>query len=337
MTAGAAEPLPRRVLLRLLGKLGAEVGPLLAFFLAFARWGIFVAAGVYATATALALALTWRTQRRLPILPLLSSALVALFAALTVALDNAVFIQIKPTVVNGFYALALGGGWLLGFRLLRPVLAPAVVLDESGERGLTWRVAAYLACLAIANEIVWRALPLHLWVIFKVFVLVGLNLLFLLLHIPYVRRHRVASAGNDADAPAVLRANHSEDPVMSKNAALIAALCTAIAAAAAPQQAGAAEYLQVLDGDRVVPTWQVTVGELESADVYAADGEEIGDVEDVLMTANGEIVGLTAEVGGFLGLGEREIAFELDSLAWDGERVIVRMTNEQIGSLPSWE
>lgn len=124
---------------------------------------------------------------------------------------------------------------------------------------------------------------------------------------------------------------------MSKNAALLAALCTAIAAAAAPQPAVAADYLQVLDGDRVVTPWQVTVDELESADVYTADGVEIGDVEDVLMTANGEIVGLTAEVGGFLGLGEKEVAFELDSLVWDGERVIVRMTNEQIGSLPAWD
>lgn len=124
---------------------------------------------------------------------------------------------------------------------------------------------------------------------------------------------------------------------MLKRAALLAAVCAALGTATAIEPASAADYIKVLDGDRVVQAWNVTVGEVESADIYAADGEEIGDIEDVLMTPDGEIVGVSAEVGGFIGVGEKEVAFSLQSLVWDGERVIVRMTPEQIGALPSWD
>jgi intracellular septation protein len=184
--------LPSRFVVKLLGKLAGEVGPLLIFFLAYGWWGVFVATAAYAVATAFSLVLTWLTLRRLPILPLVSTALVAMFAGLTIALDNELFIKLKPTVVNGFYAVLIGGGWCLGYSLVRRVLAPAIQLDRAGERALTWRVTAYLAALAIANEIVWRSFSLDVWVFFKVFVSIALNLLFLIIHFPFVRRHRVA-------------------------------------------------------------------------------------------------------------------------------------------------
>jgi intracellular septation protein len=184
--------LPSGFTLRLVAKLAGEVGPLLIFFLAYDWWDVFVATGAYAVATLLSLLLVWVTLRRVPVLPLVSTALVAVFAGLTIALDNELFIKLKPTVVNGFYALLIGGGWCLGFSLVRRVLAPAVVLDRAGERALTWRVTAYLAALAVANEIVWRSFPLDVWVLFKVFLSLALNLLFALIHCPFIRRHRVA-------------------------------------------------------------------------------------------------------------------------------------------------
>ena len=123
---------------------------------------------------------------------------------------------------------------------------------------------------------------------------------------------------------------------MLKNAVLAAALAGGFTLAATAG-ASAGDLIKVLDGDRVVQSWNVTVGELESADVYSSDGEDIGDVEDVLMTTEGEIVGVTLEMGGFVGLGEKEMAFKLASLSWDGEHVIVNYTQEQIGSLPDWD
>jgi intracellular septation protein len=85
----------------------------------------------------------------------------------------------------------IGGGWCLGLRIVRRVLAPAVTLDDAGERALTWRITGYLAALAVANEVVWRSFPLDTWVFFKVFVSIALNLLFVLINIPLIKGHRV--------------------------------------------------------------------------------------------------------------------------------------------------
>ena len=178
----------RRLFWQLLG----EVGPLLTFFLAFGIWGIVPAAGVYAVATVASLGWSWYRHRHLPILPLVSTGLVMLFAGLTIALDDALFIKIKPTVTNGFFALVLAGGWLVGFRLIRRVLGQSVRLDEPGERLLTWRVAGYLGFLALANELVWRSVPTDVWVLFKVFIMVALNLAFGWSQLALIRRHRVA-------------------------------------------------------------------------------------------------------------------------------------------------
>jgi sporulation protein YlmC with PRC-barrel domain len=124
---------------------------------------------------------------------------------------------------------------------------------------------------------------------------------------------------------------------MLKQAGLAAALCVAVGAGWALADDAPPQFMKVLDQDQIVTPFNVTVGELESADIYSAGGEEIGDVEDVLMNANGEIVALSAEIGGFAGIGEREVLIGLDALVWDGDRVIARLTEDQFGSLPTWD
>ncbi|WBU64073.1 PRC-barrel domain-containing protein [Paracoccus aerodenitrificans] len=47
-----------------------------------------------------------------------------------------------------------------------------------------------------------------------------------------------------------------------------------------------------------------------------ADWDKIGEVEDLILNANGEIVGAIAEVGGFLGLGEKEVVLEPAEVAY---------------------
>jgi intracellular septation protein len=162
---------------------------LLVFFLVFVWQGILWATALYAVATGIAFALSWASHRRLPVLPSVTFLLVAIFAGLTLALDDAVFIKIKPTVVNGFYGLVLLVGWQFGFRLVERVLAHQARLDEEGLRLLTLRAGFYLLGLALLNEIVWRSVPTEEWVVFKVFVIVGCNLLFGASQLPLIRRH----------------------------------------------------------------------------------------------------------------------------------------------------
>lgn len=50
---------------------------------------------------------------------------------------------------------------------------------------------------------------------------------------------------------------------------------------------------------------------LIGADVYSAGGEKIGDVNDLILDPTGKVSGVVVGVGGFLGVGEKDVA-----LAW---------------------
>ncbi|WP_448191724.1 PRC-barrel domain-containing protein [Azospirillum sp. sgz301742] len=84
----------------------------------------------------------------------------------------------------------------------------------------------------------------------------------------------------------------------------------------------------------------LTPQEMMGKSVITADGSKVGSVEDVLMRnrsnrASHVVVG----AGGFLGLGERNVALDVDRLRWSGERnalVAMNMTRDQIAALPEY-
>ena len=53
---------------------------------------------------------------------------------------------------------------------------------------------------------------------------------------------------------------------------------------------------------------------LLDATVYNAADEEVGDVNDMIITSDGKIEGVVIGVGGFLGVGEKNVAIELSRL-----------------------
>lgn len=57
-----------------------------------------------------------------------------------------------------------------------------------------------------------------------------------------------------------------------------------------------------------------SLSELIEADVVGEDGEEIGDVENVLLDENGQILSVVAEVGGFLDIGDTHVAVPWDQV-----------------------
>jgi len=193
--------LPEGFAFRLMRQFLTELGPLLIFFGVFMWRGLIWGTAAYAAATAMACLVSWHAHRRMPILPMISGLLVLVFAGLTLALEDGLYIKIKPTVVNGFYGIVLGVGWLLGLPLVDRILGSELRLDEVGLRMVTIATSGYLIGLAILNEIVWRSLPTDQWVTFKVFVIVGANLAFVLLMLPFVRRH-IRVCGEPGRGPA---------------------------------------------------------------------------------------------------------------------------------------
>lgn len=179
-------------------KLALELGPLVLFFFGNAysdRFGIaedrriFVATGLFMVATLISLASHYALVRRLPIMPIVSGIVVLVFGGLTLALQDELFIKLKPTIVNTLFGVTLLAGLYWRKPLLATVLDQMIDLTEEGWRKLTFRWAMFFFVLAALNEVVWRTQTTDFWVKFKVFGTMPLTVAFALLQTPLILRH----------------------------------------------------------------------------------------------------------------------------------------------------
>ncbi len=172
-------------------KLALEIGPLVLFFVANARAGIFWATGIFMIAIFLSLSITWMLERRLPTLPLVTGLFVLVFGGLTLILQDELFIKLKPTIVNTLFAVILFAGLFWGKSFLKSVMGSMFSMTDRGWRILTFRWALFFILLAVLNEIVWRNTTTDNWVSFKVFGIMPLTLIFSLMQLPTMNRHRL--------------------------------------------------------------------------------------------------------------------------------------------------
>lgn len=171
-----------------------EWGPLIAFFTANARAGIFWGTGVFMAATAAALAVSWTLTRRLALVPLIGAIFVAVFGGLTLWLQNDIFIKVKVTLVNVMFGSILLTGLYFGKQFLKLILGEALKMDDEGWRILTLRWGLFFFALAALNEVIWRSVTTDLWVNFKVFGILPLTLLFALSQAPLMSRHMIGES-----------------------------------------------------------------------------------------------------------------------------------------------
>jgi intracellular septation protein len=197
-------------------KLVLEIGPLAVFFLTF-QFGkdiignatafgwlematgaealrghsgpVFVATAAFMVAIAVSLGVSWFVGRTLPKMAVVTAIVVAVFGTLTLWLQDETFIKMKPTIVNGIFALILGFGILQGRSYLKYLMGEALPLTDEGWMIFTKRWIVFFIFLGIVNEVVWRTQTTDFWVSFKTFGNLPLTLTFMIAHIPFLQRH----------------------------------------------------------------------------------------------------------------------------------------------------
>jgi len=193
-------------------KLALEYGPLVLFLLGY--WalkdksltlagqtysGFIVSTAVFVVIFAVSIFALWRLTGTIAPMQIITLVVVLFMGGLTVWFNDAHFIKMKPTIIYGFFAAALGFGLLRGKSYLRLVLGDAIALQAQGWMILTRRIAIFFVALAVANEIVWRNFSDGTWVAFKA---VGLTLAmfaFLLTQANLLERYGVEK--DDAPKP----------------------------------------------------------------------------------------------------------------------------------------
>jgi intracellular septation protein len=202
-------------------KFSVEMGPLILFFIANAfpklfepavafivpppiltgpNAGLFTATVVLMAAVAVALAVSFVLTRRLPAVPLMTAVLVLVFGSLTLYLQDAAFIKMKPTVLYAGFGVALFSGLVMNKPVLPIIFDHAMALTERGWRLLTLRWGSFFFVLALLNEIVWRSQSNDVWVAFKFPGMFILIFLFSLAQMPLIIRHKLPDEEAE-DAP----------------------------------------------------------------------------------------------------------------------------------------
>jgi intracellular septation protein len=186
--------MPERPQLNPMLKLALDLGPLVLFFVANARYGIFSATAAFMVAVLAALFVSYAMTRRLPIMPVVTAIIVVVFGGLTLILHDATFIKVKPTIIYGLFGAVLIGGLVFNKPLLGVVFDSLFHLSDEGWRKLTLRWAIFFFVLAVLNEVVWRSVSTDAWVTFKAFGVLPLTLLFGALQVPLLKKYAVEPA-----------------------------------------------------------------------------------------------------------------------------------------------
>ena len=187
-------------------KLALELGPILVFFFAnskgewlvthfpvLAKLGgpLFVATAFFMVATVLSLVVSKVVVKHLPLLPIVSTAVVLVFGGLGIYLQNELFIKMKPTIINTLFGAVLLGGLFFGKSLLGYVFNAAFQLDDEGWRKLTLRWGLFFLFLAVLNEVVWRNFSDEAWISFKLWGTMPITILFTMAQMPLIMKHSI--------------------------------------------------------------------------------------------------------------------------------------------------
>ncbi|KAA0583562.1 PRC-barrel domain containing protein [Azospirillum sp. B21] len=89
-----------------------------------------------------------------------------------------------------------------------------------------------------------------------------------------------------------------------------------------------------------------TGGQLASAEeligknIYGRDNEKIGEVDDVILDANGQAKQLVVSSGGFLGIGEKQVAVDYTAANWDAQNNrlnLAGMSRDDVKAMPEFK
>lgn len=163
--------------------------PIVFFFIAYKMHGVYAATGVLMAATVVQMAIIYAMDRKLQTMHKATLALVLIFGALTIGLQDERFIKWKPTVLYGAMAVALAAAlWVWKKNFLHMLLGTQIKLPDHVWARLTVIWVLYFIFMAAVNAYVAVAFSTEAWFNFKLWGYV-FPVAFLLGQGVYIARH----------------------------------------------------------------------------------------------------------------------------------------------------
>lgn len=172
--------------------------PLLAFFITFKLYDIFVATAVVIVASFVQVGGYWLKHRRFENMHLITLGVIIVFGGLTLALQDDTFIKWKPTLVYWLLGAFILGSQFIGKKTaIERMMGGKISLPSPvwARQNFSWGM--FFLTLGALNLYVafYYGLDLdearrqEIWVNFKVFGLIGLTLVFALVQALLMSRH----------------------------------------------------------------------------------------------------------------------------------------------------
>ncbi|WP_269931288.1 PRC-barrel domain-containing protein [Aminobacter sp. HY435] len=145
----------------------------------------------------------------------------------------------------------------------------------------------------------------------------------------------VPATDQTAQAPVVPATPEAAPPVTEQNAQ---APATPDAAATDSTKTAAIDKSTLKD----LPASEIRAEDMVGTTVYGADDANIGEIGDILLTADGKVDAYVVDVGGFLGMGEKKVAVGSENLAFlidaEGNRYLyTSFTKDQLQKQPAYD
>ena len=173
-----------------------DFAPLLVFFAAFQYFkrknpddAMLWAAGIFAIAAVIALAISWINHKHVSGMLLFATGVIVVTAGLAIAFDNKAIFFIKPTIINTLFGIAMIGGVFMKKNVIKMMMGSAFEMADTHWNKLAIRWGLFFFAMAALNEFIWRNYSEEFWASFKVFGFLPLTLVFTLTQLPFIQKH----------------------------------------------------------------------------------------------------------------------------------------------------
>lgn len=184
--------------------------PVIVFFVAYKAAGMYVATGALIVAVLVQTAVKYARTREVSTVSLVSAGAVLVLGGFTLAVQDARFIQWKPTLVNWLLGAAFLGSLFVGERpLVERLIGEQVRLERPQWTRLNVAWALFFVALGAVNLVVAYRFDEATWVNFKLFGLIGLTLAFMVAQGLWISRHALELEPGSEPVPAEVKASDS--------------------------------------------------------------------------------------------------------------------------------
>ena len=171
--------------------------PLAVFALGYYFYDLLIATAALMAAVAVQTGIHWLRHRQVSRQMLLGTTAVLLLGGLTLWLRDPIFIMWKPTLVYWITGLALLGSGLIGRRnISERLLGRAVSLDGGSWRVLNTAWALQMLATGALNLYIAYNYSEVVWVNFKLFGLLGIQLVFFVITALFIAMRQRSETNN---------------------------------------------------------------------------------------------------------------------------------------------